>query len=56
MRQGVFSRINVVESGLDKRRKVYSYRGLTIESACQRKTGVDDVIGPHLRRAHKVYH
>jgi hypothetical protein len=44
-----------VESGLDKGPQGSSYRGLTIESAHQRKTGVDG-IGPHLRRTHKVYY
>jgi hypothetical protein len=39
---------------LTRFRKVSSYRGLTIESARQRKAGVDDVISPHLRRAHRV--
>jgi hypothetical protein len=36
--------------------KVSSYRGLTVEFTRQRKTSVDDVIGPHLRRACSVYY
>ena len=37
-------------------RKVSSYRGLTIESAHQRKTGVKYEVNPHLRRAHRVHY